>query len=68
MTSLYFDILKFKFLETKTSHMLTAQPSTCDLFALIEIYGRKVQSVYNTLEKINKKDFNNTNMTCKQST
>ena len=26
--------------------MLTAQPSTYDMFALIELYGRKVQSVY----------------------
>ena len=25
--------------------MLTAQPSTYDMFALIELYGRKVQSV-----------------------
>ena len=26
--------------------MLTTQPSTYDMFALIELYGRKVQSVY----------------------
>ena len=55
MTSLYFHILKFKYFETKTCHMLTAepstypltvQPSTYDMFALIEVYGRKEQSVY----------------------
>ena len=26
--------------------MLTAQPSIYDMFALIELYGRKLQSVY----------------------
>ena len=38
----------FHFLETnrKTCHMLTAQPSTYDMFWLIELYGRKLQSVY----------------------
>jgi hypothetical protein len=49
MTNSYFHILKQKYFETKTSkvqtcHMLTAQPSTCDMFGLIELYGRKLQS------------------------
>ena len=30
----------------KTGHMLTAQASTYDVFWLIELYGRKVQSVH----------------------
>ena len=42
MTSLYFHILKYKYFETKTCHMLTAQPSTYDMFGLIELYGRKL--------------------------
>ena len=29
----------------QTYHLLTDQPSTYDMFALIELYGRKVQSV-----------------------
>ena len=28
----------------QTYHMLKAQPSTYDMFALIELFGRKVQS------------------------
>ena len=34
MTILYFHILKFKYFETKTCHMLTAQPSTYQFFFL----------------------------------
>ena len=34
------------FSKMQTCHMLTAQPSTYDMFALIELYGRKLQSVY----------------------
>ena len=34
------------FSKMQTCHMLTAQPSTHDMFALIEPYGRKVQSEY----------------------
>ena len=33
----------------QTYHMLMAQPSTYDMFALIELYGRKVQSEDATL-------------------
>jgi hypothetical protein len=33
---------------------LTSQPSTYDMFALIEVYGRKLQSVYlNECEALN---------------
>ena len=32
------------FSKMQTCHMLTAQPSTYDMFALIELYGRKIQS------------------------
>ena len=34
------------FSKMHTCHMLTAHPSTYDMFWLIELYGRKVQSVY----------------------
>ena len=50
MTSLYFYILTFKFFGTNKCHMLKAQPSTDDMFALIELYGRKVQSVFGSVE------------------
>ena len=36
------------FSKVQTCHMLTAQPSTYDIFALIELYGRKLQSVINS--------------------
>ena len=31
--------------------MLTAQPSTYDMFGLIELYGRKLQSVYKRMNE-----------------
>ena len=33
------------FQKVQTCHMLTAQPSKYDMFGLIELYGRKLQSV-----------------------
>ena len=33
------------FRKVQTCHMLTAQPSTYDMFGLIELFGRKLQSV-----------------------
>ena len=35
-------------LKKQPCHMLMAQPYTYDMFALIEVYGRKLQSVYST--------------------
>ena len=34
------------FSKMQLCHMLTAQPSTYDMFALIELFGRKVESEY----------------------
>ena len=34
------------FQKVQTCHMLTAQQSTYDMFGFIELYGRKLQSVY----------------------
>jgi hypothetical protein len=34
------------FSKVQTCHMLAAQPSTYDMFGLIELYGRQLQSEY----------------------
>ena len=51
--------MKFTYFETKTWLMLAAQPLTYDMYALIELYCRKVQSVDSNFHTLQFSKLNN---------